>query len=75
MKVDLVKDLSLIIPERGRLAKMMARKDPLTELEMRQAMQDIYSLCAQDFTVLYRPGENPVDGACPVNHCRMKMKM
>lgn len=74
IKTDFVQNLGLMMPERGRLAEMMATDRPLKQEEMRQAMQDLYSLCIRDFTVLYRPGEEPIDGACPVKCCRLKME-
>ncbi|KAH0543790.1 hypothetical protein FGG08_001972 [Glutinoglossum americanum] len=73
-KTDLTRSLFLVLPERDRLSTMMASDKPLTEGEMRQAMRDLHSLCVRDYTVLYRPGEEPVDGACPVKYCRLEME-
>ena len=74
IKTYVFRSLRLIMPERSRLAKAMASDKPLTEEEMRQAMKDLFALCTRDLTILYRPGEEPVDGACPVKHCGKDMK-
>jgi hypothetical protein len=52
IKTDLVQNLSLIMPEHGRLAKMMASDKPLTEVETRQAMQDLYSLYTRSYRLV-----------------------
>jgi hypothetical protein len=33
---------------------------------MREAIQDLYTLCIRNKDVFYRPGEEPVEGLCPV---------
>ncbi|KAI9764757.1 MAG: hypothetical protein M1840_008026 [Geoglossum simile] len=73
-RTDFTQSLFLVMPECGRLAKMMASDEPLIEGEIQQAMQDLYSLCVRDYTVLYRLGEEPIDGACLVKCCRLKME-
>lgn len=35
------------------------------------AVQDLLSLCTRNFEVMYCPGEEPVDGACPVCRCNL----
>ena len=72
-KTDFVQSLCLLIPERGRLAQQMAADHALEPAEMWQALQDLYTLCVQDFTVLYLPKSRPVDGACPVKCCQLRM--
>ncbi|KAK5214871.1 hypothetical protein LTR96_011715 [Exophiala xenobiotica] len=72
-KTDFVQSLCLLIPERGRLAQEMAADHALEPTEMWQALQDLYTLCVQDFTVLYLPKSCPVDGACPVKCCQLRM--
>ncbi|KAK5203076.1 hypothetical protein LTR47_011194 [Exophiala xenobiotica] len=51
----------------------MAADHALEPTEMWQALQDLYTLCVQDFTVLYLPKSRPVDGACPVKCCQLRM--
>ncbi|MCJ1426427.1 hypothetical protein MMC29_004330 [Sticta canariensis] len=63
---DLVHNLCLLIPERGRLAQLMASDEPLSPGAMWDAMRDLHSLCSRDFSVLYLPGHEPLDGSCPV---------
>ena len=36
-------------------------------------MQDLLALCQQSSSVLFRPGEEPVDGRCPFNNCWKSM--
>ena len=72
-KTDLVQSLCLLIPERGRLAQVMASDEPLAPPVMWLAMQDLYSLCTRDLTILYLPGHEPLDNACPVKCCRQKL--
>ncbi|KAN0069234.1 Protein of unknown function (DUF3435) domain containing protein [Elaphomyces granulatus] len=72
-KTDFVQSICLLIPERGRLAQKMVADHALEPSEMWQALQDLYTLCVQDFTVLYLPKSRPVDGACPVKCCQLRM--
>ena len=68
-RTDLLKILSLVMPELGRLARTMISNEVVSEKERRQAIEDLCSLVSQDCTVLYRPGEKPVNGVCPVKGC------
>lgn len=72
-KTDVVQNICLLIPERGRLAQKMAADQPLEPGEMWQALQDLHALCVQDFTVLYLPRSRPVDGACPTKCCQLRL--
>jgi hypothetical protein len=71
---QLVQTLSMIIPERGHLTEIMISDKIISELERKQAVTDLYSFITRDYTVLYRPGEELIGGACPVNDCRKKME-
>ncbi|KAL2440885.1 hypothetical protein ABEF95_008226 [Exophiala dermatitidis] len=71
-KTDLAGRLCLI-PERGRLAQRMASDEPLSPDAMWDAMRDLHALCIRDFSVLYLPGLEPVDGACPVKCCQLQL--
>ena len=72
-KNEFVQSVRLLIPEQGRLAQYMASEQPLEPDEMWCALQDVRSLCVQDFTILYLPRSRPVDGACPVKCCQIRM--
>jgi len=72
-KTDFIQSIYLLIPERGRLAQQMAVDHALEPAEMWQALQDLYNLCVQDFTVLYLPKSRPVDGAYPLKCCQLRM--
>ena len=65
-KTDLLNNLSRVILERGRLAKTMISDRVVSEEERKVAVEDLCSLASQDYTTLYRPGEKPVQGLCPV---------
>lgn len=67
---DLVRHLCPLIAERGRLAQRMSQDEPLSPHSMWQAIRDLYSLCIRDFTVLYLPGLDPLEGRCHVRSCR-----
>ena len=70
---ELLQALSRIIPERGRLTEMMISDKVVSERERRQAVTDLCSFITRDYTVLYRPGEEPNNGACPVESCGRRM--
>jgi hypothetical protein len=71
---DLLQQLCLLRPERRRLAKVMASEDPLSPAQTWQSIRDMVSLCTQDFTVVYLPGHEPIEGACPVACCRLELE-
>lgn len=56
----------MIMPERGRLARTLTSDRVISIDERRQTVQDLFSLASQDCTIIYRLGEKPVDGICPV---------
>ena len=64
----------MIMPERGRLTEMMISDKVVSEPERKQAVIDLYSFITRDYTVLYRPDEEPIGGTCAVNDCRKKME-
>jgi len=72
-KTDLLEILLRMMPERSRLAKTMISDHVISEEERRQVIEDLCSLASQDCTVLYRPGEKPVHGLCPVEGCSIDM--
>ena len=73
-RTELVDNLYLLIPERGRLAQRMASDEPLSSNAMWDAMRDLHSLCRRDLSVLYLPGHEPLDGCCPVKCCGRKLE-
>ena len=60
---------SKIMPELGRLAATMSSEEPLTFEEKLIVTDDLYTQCIRDFEVIYRPGEEPVNGRCPASAC------
>ncbi|KXH50844.1 hypothetical protein CNYM01_12925 [Colletotrichum nymphaeae SA-01] len=55
-----------LVPERRKIAELASLKEGLTEGQLREAENALYSLCVKDLTTPYRPDEQPVDGNCPV---------
>jgi len=72
-KTDLVQALSILIPERGRLAQAMRQKESMSPESMWQALTDVYSLISRDLTVIYLPGMSPQEGMCPIPSCQKSM--
>jgi len=72
-RTDLLDILSRVMPERGRLARMMISDRVVSEEERKEAIRDLCSLASRDCTVLYRPGEQPTQGLCPVTECGLSM--
>ena len=68
-KTDRLQTLSLVFPERGRLAQRMISAESISDGGRRQCMEDLYAMITRDYSVLYRPGEEPIDGRCPVESC------
>ena len=60
-----VSRLCLLIPERARITEKMKR-ELVSSDKTREATHDLLALCKRDYTVFYLPGEEPVDGLCPV---------
>jgi hypothetical protein len=63
-----------VMPERARLAQIMKSNEPRTREQRLKVVEDLTSLCQRNFEVLYRPGEEPVNGACPVCQYRLPDK-
>jgi len=59
-KADLSEVLSLIMLERGRLARTMIPDKLVPNQEQKQATEDLYSLISQEYSGLYRPRERPI---------------
>ncbi|KAB8208293.1 hypothetical protein BDV34DRAFT_233473 [Aspergillus parasiticus] len=58
-----------LIPKLGRLAAVISSKEPLSFDEKIVVVKDSYTQYLRDFDVVYRPGEKPVEGQCPVKSC------
>jgi len=68
-RTELHEILSTAMPERGRLARVMISDEIISEAARKQAVEDLCSLASQDSTTFYRPGEKPIDAACPSEGC------
>jgi hypothetical protein len=66
---DRLDALCRIMPERGRLRQIVVSDKPLSSDAMWDAMRDLHSLCTRDLSIIYFPGFEPVEGACPVECC------
>lgn len=54
--------LCKIMPELGRLAAIISSNEPLSFDEKVVVVNDLYTQCLHDFSVVYRPGEEPIEG-------------
>ena len=71
---DRLHALCRLMPERGRLRQIVVSDELLSSGAMWDAMQDLRSLCARDLSIIYFPGLEPFEGACPVEYCRHDMR-
>lgn len=54
----------------------MSSNVPFSFDEKAIVVRDLYTLCLRDFCdVVYRPGEEPVEGRCPVTSCSYSLEM
>ncbi|THC92169.1 hypothetical protein EYZ11_008356 [Aspergillus tanneri] len=53
-------------PDRQRVAEMMPSDKLLSYQETLSMVENLLSYCTKDYNVFYRPGEEPVNGRCPV---------
>ncbi|KAF7136973.1 hypothetical protein CNMCM5793_006677 [Aspergillus hiratsukae] len=56
-------------PDRQRIANMMPMDNDLSYQDMLSVLESLLAYCTKDYNVFYRPGEEPVDGRCPVGKC------
>lgn len=70
-QTDLSDILAQVMPERGRLAKTMISAQVVSEKERKDAIKDLCSLASLDCTTIYRPGEEPAQGSCPIKSCSL----
>ena len=73
-KNDMLGILSQIMPERGRLARIMVSGRVISNEERRQVIEDLFSLASQGYTTIYLPGESPINGVCPARGCDVTMQ-
>jgi hypothetical protein len=59
----------------GCLAAIMSFNVSLSFDEKAVVVRDLYTQCLRDFDVVYRPGEEPVEGRCPVASCGYLLEM
>lgn len=72
-KTDITRHMFLLMPERGRLAQKLTSETMLSPAQTRSAMRDMFSLCCRADPVVYLPGLEPVNDACPVQCCKLRM--
>ena len=61
------------MPEYGRLARVMMSESEVSTEPREQTMRDLCLLASRDYTVVYLPGEESVNGRCPVEGCALVM--
>ncbi|PYH98020.1 hypothetical protein BO71DRAFT_447557 [Aspergillus ellipticus CBS 707.79] len=65
----LAKTQSLIMPEMARISEAMSSNKELNFSQKLDLVEDIGVLCTRDSSVVYLPGERPIEHHCPVNGC------
>ncbi|KAB8226190.1 hypothetical protein BDV33DRAFT_229259 [Aspergillus novoparasiticus] len=63
------KKLEQVMPELGRLVARILLNKPLSFFQKRLMVEDLLSHCRWEFDVVYRPGDEPVEGQCLVKGC------
>ncbi|KAL4746587.1 hypothetical protein BDW72DRAFT_197529 [Aspergillus terricola var. indicus] len=66
---DITQCLFKAQPERQRIAELMPSDKSVSYQEMLSAVESLLIYCTKDYDVFYRPGEEPLDGSCPVCGC------
>ena len=61
--------LLAFIPERKRLCAMIDGPIEYSEEQKMSLVEDLITIASKNLEDLYRPGEEPVDGCCPVISC------
>ncbi|KAK6813238.1 hypothetical protein RU639_010941 [Aspergillus parasiticus] len=68
---DVVHCLFKAQPDRQRIAKMMPMDDYLSYQDMLCVVESLLAYYTKDYDVFYHPGEEPVNGRCPVGNCNL----
>ena len=61
--------LRQFLPERDRLSASLFEMTTLRSSQGQEVIEDLLSLSRRSCSMLFRPGEEPVDGRCPFNGC------
>lgn len=65
--------LLAFIPERKRLCAMIDGLIEYSEEQKMSLVEDLITIASKNLEDLYRPGEEPVDGCCPVIGCTFQL--
>ena len=74
LRDDRLQILCRLFPERGRLRQIVVSDKPLSPDAMWDAMRDLYCLCTRDLSIIYLPGLEPFEDACPAKYCRQDLR-
>ncbi|OJI99576.1 hypothetical protein ASPVEDRAFT_520307 [Aspergillus versicolor CBS 583.65] len=66
---DITQCLFKAQPERQRVAELMLSDKSFSYQETLSTVEDLLVYCNKDYDVFYRPGEEPINGRCPVGGC------
>ncbi|CAF9912407.1 MAG: hypothetical protein GOMPHAMPRED_007652 [Gomphillus americanus] len=72
-KAEILDAMAYILPGRVRLALAMTSDAPACEEQRWQTIYDLYDLIIRDHTVIYLPGEGPVNGKCLLERCSLRL--
>lgn len=65
--------LLAFMPERKRLCTMIEGLVEYTEEQRLSIVEDLITIASKNLEDIYRPGEEPVDGRCPVEGCAVQI--
>ncbi|KAL4958731.1 uncharacterized protein BDV14DRAFT_186161 [Aspergillus stella-maris] len=66
---DITQCLFKAQPERQRVAELMPSDKSFSYQDMLSAVENLLIYCTKNYDVFYRPGEEPLNGRCPVGGC------
>ncbi|KAL4867990.1 hypothetical protein BDV12DRAFT_170436 [Aspergillus spectabilis] len=62
-------------PDRQRIASLMPMDKQLSYQDMLSVVEGLLSYCTNDYDTFYRPGQEPVNGRCPVWGCDLNWRV
>lgn len=67
--------LCKLMPELDYLAAIISSNEPLSFDKKVIVVNNLYTQCLHDFSMVYCPEEGPIKGLCPVTSCHGSLEM
>jgi len=71
---EIARLIARILPERSAVTVAILSMAPQPRNEKLQMIVNLTKLCSRDLRVVHYPGEEPVDGNCPVKRCSQRLQ-